>query len=146
MMAPDPFPAMGLVYRARLRLAHSFCRVGNAPRVGKHAGERCLRGPLGTRLNEPMPTARDNAMQTARLLVRAGNRARPQQSRLAGGNQVHLGNLAQHTAKCVAVRSYPDGRLSVKRNAVRKVAIFAAEIGILSPESPDNETPKLLGY
>ena len=39
-------------------MAHSFNRVGNALRVGKHAGECCPRGPLGTRLNEPMPTAR----------------------------------------------------------------------------------------
>ena len=45
------------IYCPRLRMAHSFNRVGNAPREGKQAGERCSRGPLGTRLNEPMPTA-----------------------------------------------------------------------------------------
>ena len=38
----------------------SFNRVGNAPRVGKHAGECCPRGPLGTRLNEPMPNRSDH--------------------------------------------------------------------------------------
>ena len=38
-------------------MAHSFNRVGNAPRGGIVAAGRCARGPLGTRLNEPMSTA-----------------------------------------------------------------------------------------
>ena len=45
------------IFRAQLRLAHSFNRVGNAPRVGIDPVGWCSRGPLGTRLNEPMPTA-----------------------------------------------------------------------------------------
>ena len=35
---------------------YSFNRVGNAPRVGIQPAGHCSRGPLGTRLNEPMPT------------------------------------------------------------------------------------------
>ena len=45
------------LYRPRLRMAHPFNRVGNAPRVGISPAEPCSRDPLGTRLNESMPTA-----------------------------------------------------------------------------------------
>jgi tetratricopeptide (TPR) repeat protein len=41
-----------------MAMACSFNRAGNAPRVRRQAGQRCSRGPLGTRLNEPRPTAR----------------------------------------------------------------------------------------
>ena len=57
LRSPDSFLAARCIYRARLKMAHSFNRVGNAPRVGIHPAGRCSRGPLGTRLNKPMPTA-----------------------------------------------------------------------------------------
>ena len=37
-------------------MAQLFNRVGNAPRVRIYPLGRCQRGPLGTRLHEPMPT------------------------------------------------------------------------------------------
>jgi len=46
----------GVLYRAWLRMAHSFNRVGNAPRLGIQPEGRCERGPLGTRLNKSKRT------------------------------------------------------------------------------------------
>ncbi len=46
-----------MLCRARLRMGHSFNRVGNAPRFGIQPTGECSRCPLGTRLNEPASAA-----------------------------------------------------------------------------------------